>query len=257
MLRNFWCIFKREIRAYLTTPAAYVALVLFALVNGYFFYMAVARFALASTQMRGPQYAAYDINISEWVITPLLMNTGVIMLFFLPILTMRLFAEEKRLGTAELLFSYPLRDCEVLFGKFAAAEALFTVMLLLLGIDMALLTVYGEPEMAPMLVGFAGLWLMGSAFISLGVFISSLTESQVVAAVGGFGTLLMLYILRWAADNAGPRLSRVCEHLSITWHFDNLSKGVVQMSDVVYYILFAALFLFLTLRSLESKKWRS
>jgi len=257
VLRNFWCIFKREIRAYLTMPAAYVALILFALVNGYFFNMAVARFALASTQMQGPQYASYNINITEWVITPLLMNTGVIMLFFLPILTMRLFAEEKRLGTAELLFSYPLRDCEVLLGKFAAAEIVFTAMLLLVGIDMALLSAYGEPELAPMLVGFVGLWLMGSAFISLGVFISSLTESQVVAAVGGFGSLLLLYILRWASENAGPVLRRVFQQVSMTWHFDNLSKGVVEINDVVYYVLFAALFLFLTLRSLESKKWRS
>jgi len=257
VLRNFWCIFKREMRAYLTMPAAYVALILFALVNGYFFNMAVARFALASTQMQGPRYASYNINISEWVITPLLMNTGVIMLFFLPIITMRLFAEEKRLRTAELLFSYPLRDFEVLLGKFGAAEVLFTVMLFLVGIDMALLKVYSEPEMAPMLVGFAGLWLMGTAFISLGVFISSLTESQVVAAVGGFGSLLLLYILRWASENAGPRFGRLFEQLSITWHFDNLSKGVVQVVDVVYYILFAVLFFFLTLRSLESKKWRS
>jgi len=257
VLRNIWCIYKREMRAYLTMPAAYVVIILFTLVSGYFFNRIVDWFARVSMQMQGQRYASLDVNFTEMVVNPLLMNMSVVMLFFLPILTMRLFAEEKRLGTAELLFSYPLRDREVLLGKFAAAETVFTVMLLLSAINMVMLVAYGEPEVVPMLVGHAGLWLMGTAFISLGVFISSLTESQVVAAVGGLGSLLLLWVISWAGENVPAKWRQLFEQVSIYQHFDNLSKGVVETNDIVYYILFAVLFLFLTLRSLESKRWRS
>ena len=257
MLGNFWCIYKREIRAYVTMPAAYVVLMLFTLVNGFFFNMAVGQFALASTQMQGQQYAGYTITMTEWVISPLLANMSVIMLFFLPVLTMRLFAEEKRLGTAELLFSYPFRDGEVLAGKFTAAVTVFTAMLALTGVSMILLIVYGEPELPVLLVGYLGLWLMGTAFISLTVFISSLTESQIVAAIGGLGSLLLLWVVSWVGDQVGPGLRRVFQQISIYQHYESMSKGVLETNDIVYYVLFSALFLFLTLRSLESKKWRS
>jgi len=238
-------------------PAAYVVLILFTLVGGYFFNRIVSWFAYVSPQMTSQQYGYYDLNFTEMVINPLLMNLSVVMLFVLPILTMRLFAEEKRLGTAELLFSYPLRDSDVLAGKFLAAETVFTVMLALAAVNMVLLVAYGDPELGPMLVGYLGLWLMGTAFISLGLFISSLTESQVVAAVGGFGSLLLLWVVSWAGEHVGPGWRRAFEQVSIYEHFDNMSKGVVETNDIVYYLLFAALFLFLTLRSLESKKWRS
>jgi len=207
--------------------------------------------------MTSQRYGYYDLNFTEMVINPLLMNMSVVMLFFLPVLTMRLFAEEKRMGTAELLFSYPLRDSEVLAGKFLAAETVFTAMLAAAAVNMALLVAYGEPELGPMIAGHAGLWLMGTAFIALGVFISSLTESQVVAAVSGLGSLLLLWVISWAGEHVGPGWRQLFEQVSIYQHFDDMSKGVVETNDIVYYLLFTALCLFLTLRSLESKKWRS
>ncbi|MCD6288837.1 MAG: ABC transporter permease subunit [Candidatus Hydrogenedentes bacterium] len=257
MLHNIWCIYKREMRTYATTSSVYVVMVLFTLISGYFFNRIVDWFAFASPQMASQQYGHYDINFTEMVINPVLMNTSIVMLFVLPILTMRLFAEEKRLGTAELLFSYPLRDTDVLLGKFAASVTVFTIMLGLTGINMCLLIHYGDPEIGPMLVGHLGLWLMGVSFISLGIFISSLTESQVVAAVGGLGSLLLLWVISWAGERAGQGLRQLFEQVSIYYHFGNMAKGVIETNDIVYYVMFTVLFLFLTTRSLESKKWRS
>jgi ABC-2 type transport system permease protein len=169
---------------------------------------------------------------------------------------MRLFAEEKKSGTIELLLTYPVRDGEVLFGKYLAALVLFAGMLALTLVYPGLVAWTTRLEWGPLATGYLGLLLQGAAFIAVGILISSLTENQIVAAVATFGTLLIFWVISWAADSAGPVLGRVLSHVSLTEHFESFAKGVIDTKDVIYYLNLTILSLFLTLRSLESKRWR-
>ncbi len=249
-------IFKKEIRLYFSSPIAYVILTIFTLISGYFFYSIFAFFNLVSMQAAMNPMMARDLNVTDGVLRPLFQNVSVIMLLLMPLLTMRLFAEEKRSGTIELLLTYPVRDGEVLLGKYAAALALFALMLGLTLLYPGMVTYFAPMEPGPVLTGYLGLFLLGAAFLALGILASSLTENQVVAAVGTFGALLIFWVLGWTTDFAGPRLSAILAHLSVLDHFENFAKGVVDTRDVIYYLNFALLCLFLTLRSLESKRWR-
>jgi len=251
-----WAIFKKEIRLYFTSPVAYVVLTIFTLITGYFFYAIFAFFSQISMQAAMNPMMARDLSVTDGVLRPLFQNVSVIMLLMMPLLTMRLFAEEKRSGTIELLLTYPVRDGEVLLGKYAAALALFAAMLGLTLLYPGIVAYFARVEVGPVLTGYLGLFLLGAAFLALGVFASSLTENQIVAAVATFGALLLFWILGWTTDFAGPGLSKVLAHLSVLDHFENFAKGVIDTRDVIYYLNFALLCLFLTLRSLESKRWR-
>lgn len=250
-----WPIFKKELRLYFTSPVAYVVFTIFALIAGYFFYSLFAFFNLMSMQSATNPALARDLNVTEGVMRPLFSNLSVIMLLLMPILTMRLFAEEKKTGTIELLLTYPVRDGEVLLGKYAAAVVLFLTMLLCTVLYPAMLAYFARLEWGPLLTAYLGLVLMGSAFLAVGLLASSLTENQIVAAVVTFGALLIFWVIGWSADFAG-RWAKVLSHLSLLEHFDGFAKGVIDTKDVIYYLNFTVLALFLTLRSLESKRWR-
>jgi ABC-2 type transport system permease protein len=200
---------------------------------------------------------ARDMSVTEGVLRPLFQNISVIMLLMMPILTMRLFAEEKKSGTIELLLTYPVRDGEILFGKYLAALGIFLGMLTLTLVYPALVAWATQLEWGPLLTGYLGLLLQGAAFIAVGILISSLTENQIVAAVSTFGTLLIFWVISWASESAGSTWGRVLSHLSITEHFESFAKGVIDTKDLIYYVNLTILSLFLTLRSLESKRWRS
>jgi ABC-2 type transport system permease protein len=215
-----------------------------------------AFYTLVSMQAAMNPMMARDLSVTEGVLRPLFQNVSVIMLLMMPILTMRLFAEEKKSGTIELLLTYPVRDGEVLLGKYLAALAVFVAML---GLTLAypLLVAWTTSlEWGPLLTGYLGLLLQGAAFIAVGILISSLTENQIVAAVATFGTLLFFWVISWASESAGGNLGRVLQHLSITEHFESFAKGVIDSKDVIYYLNLIVLSLFLTLRSLDSKRWR-
>jgi ABC-2 type transport system permease protein len=171
-------------------------------------------------------------------------------------LTTRLFAEEKKSGTIELLLTYPVRDGEVLAGKFLAAEALYAVLLALTLLYPAIVASFTRVEWGPILTGYLGLVLTGGTFLAVGLLISSLTENQIVAGFGTFGVLLALWIIGWGAEFAGGSLRAVLQYLSITEHMDAFSRGLVDTKDLVYYLTAIAFALFLTLRSLDSKRWR-
>jgi len=251
-----WAIFKKELRLYFSSPIAYVVLAIFALVSGWFFYNVFAFYTLISMQAAMNPTMARDLSVTEGVLRPLFQNISVIMLLMMPILTMRLFAEEKKSGTIELLLTYPVRDGEVLFGKYLAALGVFVGMLALTLVYPVLVAWTTRLEWGPLATGYLGLCLQGAAFIAIGIFISSLTENQIVAAVATFGTLLIFWVISWAADGAGATLGRVLTHVSLTEHFDSFAKGVIDTKDVIYYLNLTILSLFFTLRSLESKRWR-
>lgn len=251
-----WAILRKELRLYFSSPIAYAVLTIFSLIAGWFFFNVFNFYALMSMQSAMNPMMARDLSVTEGVFRPLFSNISVIMLLMMPTLTMRLFAEEKKSGTIELLLTYPVRDGEVLLGKYLAALAVFATML---GLTLAypLIVAWVTPfDWGPLATGYLGLLLQGAAFIAIGILISSLTENQIVAAVATFGTLLLFWVIAWASDSAGGTLGRILSHLSLTEHFDSFAKGVIDTKDLIYHLNLTILALFLTLRSLESKRWR-
>lgn len=251
-----WPIFKKELRLYFTSPVAYVVMTIFLLIGGYFFYNIFAFFTLASMQSAMNPAMARDMNVTDSVMRPLFSNISVILLLLMPLITMRLFAEERRSGTIELLLTYPVRDGAVLIGKYLAALTLYALMLVLTLLYPAIVVYFARVEWGPLVTGYVGLLLMGATFIAVGVFASSLTENQIVASITTFGILLILWIIGWSADYVGGPWGKVLQHLSILERNDNFAKGVLDTKDVVYYLNFVALGLFLTLRSLEARRWK-
>ena len=254
-MNNFWAVFKREFRAYFTSPMAYAVIVIFLLIAGYLFYSGMSYYAIISIEaMRNPRMAG--LNVADMVLNPLFSNMSVVMLLMLPTLTMRLFAEEKKSGTFELLFTYPMRDVEVLLGKYGAALAVFAIMLALTGVYQIILVSMGKIATGVVVSGYLGLLLLGASFLALGVLVSAMTENQIVAAVISFGCLLLLWLVGWSSSLIQTDLGKVLAHLSLIEHFSNFARGLIDTVDLVYYASFIFFFLFLTLRTLESKRWR-
>ncbi len=251
---NILTLAQKELRAYFVSPIAYVLLVFFALLFGYFYASSInfmVQLSMGQFGMGGPQI----VNINEFMIRPLFGNTAVILLFMLPMLTMRSFAEEKRSGTIELLLTSPLTDFQIIMGKFLGAMALYTLMLSLTLIHIGVLFWYGEPEWAPVLSGYLGLLLMGGSFISVGLAISSMTKNQIVAGVSTFAVLLLFWIINWMGDASGTMTQSVLAYLSILEHLDDFSKGVIDTTHVTYYVSFITLGLFLTAKSMDMARW--
>jgi len=249
-------VFRKEMRLYFGSPVAYVVFAFFLLISGWFFSQIFLFYSdMSMRSFMQPQFGQ-NLNITENVMRPLFSNMSVVLLFFIPMLTMRLFAEEKRAGTMELLLTYPVRDGEVLAGKFLSALGLYAVLLALTLLYPGLVAYFTRVEWGPILTGYLGLVLVGATFLAVGLLISSLTENQIVAGFVTFGTLLAFWVIGWGADFAGGNMRTVLQYLSITEHMDNFSRGLIDTKDVVYYASAIALALFLTLRSLESKRWR-
>jgi len=255
-MRNCWAIYRREMQSLFISPIAYVVLVAFAVLGGWFFYSICAYFNLISVQSMQNPYMTGGLNLTQGVARPLFHNLSVILLFLMPLVTMRLLAEEKKSGTIELLFTYPVRDAEAVLAKFGAALTVLAAMLALSLVYVLLMAVIGDPEPGPLVAMYLGVFLMGAAFLALGLWVSSLTENQIVAGAVSFGALLFFYVLGWAASFAGEGLGKLTNQLSLLDHIENFTKGVIDTADVTYYLVFAAFFLFLTLRSLESRRWR-
>jgi ABC-2 type transport system permease protein len=254
---NWLPIYKKELRSYFSSPVAYVLIFVFlAIVGVWWYFWDLQRYLIISMQAGGNPMYAQALNVNEMVIRSLFGNLALVMLFGLPLLTMRLFAEERKTGTYELLFTLPLRDWETLLGKYLASVTVFGLMLALTGaypITMALIT---NPEPYPIFIGYLGMFLLGGAFISVGIFISSLTENQIIAAFGTYGVLLVLLALGMGGGIVGPTAAEVLRYLNIFQHLQEFLKGVIDTRDVLFYLLFSYFFMFLTLRSLESKRWR-
>jgi len=255
-MRNIWVICRKELRSYFVSPVAYVLFVMFALIFGWFFWNMLGAFVFYSmaSQMRGEMT---PMNVNEQILRQLLGNMNVVGLFFIPVITMRLFAEEKRNGTIELLATSPIQDFEVILGKWLAAVALYAGMLLLTGLNLAFVFKYGNPDWRPMAVGYLGLLLQASALLAIGTFISSLTKNQIIAGAASFGVCLLVFVLGWASGYETSTWAQVLSYMSVTSHMESFTKGVLDSKDAVYYVTVIFLGLFLTARSLESLRWRS
>lgn len=257
-MKNTLAIAGKELRAYFVSPIAYVVLTGFLLLGGWFFFNLLARFNFLLTiysSMRNPE-AQLRLNLNEFVIAPLLHNLSVVLVILVPVITMRSFAEEKRSGTYELLMTSPLSITEIVAGKFLGAFVFLLIMVGLTAIYPLILLMYGNPEMGIIVAGYVGLLLLATAFVTVGLLTSSFTENQIIASVSCLVLLLLLYVISWPADTAGATLGAVLKYLSLTEHFGEMVKGVIDTKDLVYFFTVIALSLFLTHRSVESVRWR-
>ncbi|MBI4389204.1 MAG: ABC transporter permease subunit [Nitrospinae bacterium] len=249
-------IAKRELGSFFSSPVFYVVCAVFLIIYGFIFFNILNYFSLQSLQASQFQGMDAGFNLNEMVIEPSFQNMAVILLLIIPIITMRSFSEEKKSKTINLLLSSPIHLKEIVAGKFLACMAVVTVMLLLSSYSVLFLLAIGKPEIGPVASGYLGLWLMAGCYISAGVFASSLTDNQIIAAVVGFGFTLFMWIIGWGAQAAGPGLGELLKFLSLVDHLERFLKGIVDSSDAIYYLTFIVFGLFLTHRVLDSKRWR-
>ena len=254
-MNNVLAIARKELNSYFASPIAYVVIGAFALIFGLFYVSLLNWFVQQGMQM-GQMGMGGPVNVNQQMIRLLLQNTAVVILFVLPMVTMRCYAEEKRGGTMELLLTSPVTDFEILMGKFLGALALYACMLAVTFVHLAILFRYGNPDWRPIAAGYLGLLLLGGSFISVGLLMSSLTRNQIVAGMVTFGLVLLLWIVDWIGSFAGPRVEAVVSYLSITGHLDDFAKGVIDTKHVVYYLSFITFGLFLTAKSVDSERWR-
>jgi gliding motility-associated transport system permease protein len=258
-MRNILAIASKELKSYFASPIGWILLGFWALLYGYFFVAILNFFVRQSMQMSqfgqaGPQ----AMNLNQQLLRPLVaQNLPILILFLLPAVTMRTYSEERRSGTIELLLTSPLSDFQIIMGKFLGAMSLYAVMLGVTLIHIGILVFYGgRPEWKPIVTVYLGLLLLGGCFISVGLFISSLTKNQIVAFVATFATFLMLWVITWIGSFSGPTVDRLTQYLSIIGHFDDFGKGVLDTTHLVYYISFITFGLFLTAKSVDSERWR-
>lgn len=238
-------IFVKEVRAYFTSMLAYVVLSVFLVLSGYYFYTNLAFFVLMG---------GMDLPRGLWQYQ--FHDTRRILLFVIPFLTMRLIAEEKKLGTIELLWTYPVRDGAIMFGKYAACLAVIALMLTLTGLYPLLLTWVYPVAPGPLVAGYVGLFLLAAAFAACGLWASALTDSQLVAGTVTLGMLLFFWILTWNQAAAQDWVMTLLAPVSLFDRFHTFARGAIDVKDVVFLLLFALFFLFLTLFTLESRRWR-
>ena len=256
---NVGALVGKEWRHYFGSPIAWVMLTVWTFLFGRFFYVALTFFARRSMAGMEQMQQGPPLSINEWVIAPVLQNMAVVVLFVAPMLTMRLFAEEKRQGTMELLATAPLTDLQIVLGKFLAAAGLYALMIVTGLVNVALIWHYApvNPEWKPLFTGALALLLFGCCFIAVGLFVSTLTRNQIVAALLSFCAFLGMWTLGWADDPNGGWLSKSVAYLGITTHLDELMKGVLALKDLVFYVSLIVFGLFLAHQSVESQRWRA
>ncbi len=244
-------IARKDLRSYFTSPIAYIIVACFLLVIGWMFVNLFSFFVQANGQ-----FAQLNMGnkptLSENVLRPLFGNVNVILLFVAPFITMRLLAEEKKDHTVELLMTAPLRPLSIVLGKFLAGLGLLAVIVGATLVYPLILSLVGKPDWGVVLSCYVGLLLLSATYVAIGLFWSSRTENQVVAAVLTFCTLLFFWLISWAAHRAGPIWSDVLNHLSLIGHYQNFAMGILDTTDFIYYLSFTGFALFATNLSVEA-----
>ena len=255
-MQNILAIWHREMKSYFVSPIAYVVLTVYLFLTGLFFFgnlTEVVQYTMTQAQMgQGVQ----PLDVPGIVIQSLFRTTSVILLFLIPMLTMGLFAEEKKRGTIELLLTTPVGNLQAMFGKYLASVTFLLILFLTSIMTVSPLFIYGKPDWKPIFAGYLGMFLYGAALLALGLFISTLTENQIVAVVLTFGVCLVLWLISVFATSAVGDARDVINYLSVISHLDDFIKGVIDTSHVIYYLTFAFVGLFLAFRSLESMRWK-
>ena len=246
-MKKAFIIAKKDFFSYFTSPVAYIVIAIYLFLSGYFFWNIVSFFAASEAN----QYHQLPYNVEMRV---LISQMAMILLFISPMITMRLFSEEKKIGTMELLATSPVSFANIAIGKFIAGALFFLVLCILtLHYPITLMSI-GNPDIGPLISSYLGFILLGLSFISIGIFSSSVTENQIVSVVICFGILLMLWVIGWAGQGTYGIMERILSSLSIKEHLDNFTKGILDLKDVFYYISIIIAFLALTIKKLEWKR---
>ncbi len=275
-MRNTWAVCKREFLSFFTTPIGYVVVGVFALISGLAFVLSLLTYSKMSIEPASYGYTAVP-SFGETFLSPYLVFNGILIMFLAPLMTMRLLAEERHKGTIELLLTYPLRDREVIFGKYLAAVGMLLVMMCVIAVHLGVVSRFAPLEPAMLVFGVLTVVLMGMAFLSMGLFVSAVTRSQITSGTLTFGVSLVMYVVGNIGEKlpsanptpeAWPEIARnalgaayalfrgLVMELPLDKHAKDMALGIVAPKDVGYYLLFTAFFLFLTFRALESRHWR-
>lgn len=254
-MNKVFLIARKDFKNYFSSPIAYIVIAVFLFLIGWMFFNLLSFFQQQVQQMAAINMGGNKPNLSESVIRQIYGNMNVILLFVSPFITMRLIAEERKDHTIELLMTAPIRAWEVILGKFLSAMYLIGVMLALTFVYPVILSLIAKPDWGVILGCYAGIILVMATYVAVGLFWSSRTENQIVAAVLSFGTLLFFWLISWAAHQAVPVWSDVLNHMSIIGHYSNFAQGVIDTTDIIYYLSFIGFALFLTNASFDTDQW--
>jgi ABC-2 type transport system permease protein len=259
-MQSFYAVYRKEMGHYFVSPIAYIFIGLFLFLSAYFFNYFLSAMIQQSSMMamQGMRFGMPpEVDVPGQVMRAFFGLLSTLVLFFTPILTMGVYAEERKRGTMELLMTSPVTETQIVFGKFLASLTLFALMLLPTASYLVFMCLRSDP-MPPwrmLLAGYAGVLLLGGSLLALGTFISSLTENQLIAAVLTFAAFLFVWVLD-LGSNASSGIGAVVQYLSVIRHYDDFTRGIIDTSALLYYGSFIALFIFLTVRSIDSMRWR-
>jgi ABC-2 type transport system permease protein len=256
-MHNILAIWQREMKSYFVSPIAYVVLTIFLALYGWLFFGTFSQAAQYTMQMAMYGQAGEPMNFPALIIQYTMSSMAVIILFLAPMLTMGLFSEEKKRGTIEFMLTTPVKTFQLVAGKYLASLTFFAILFVAGIATFSPLFIYSQPEINPIISAHLGMFLYGAALLALGLFISTLTENQIIAVVISFGISLILWIIKVLNDFfSSPAMQEVIKYLSLLDHLDDFLKGVIVTSHIIYYVTFAFVGLFLAYRSLESMRWK-
>lgn len=260
-MNGILAIYRREMGSYFVSPIAYIVIGLFLLISGFFFYNILSFFMQQAfnMQMQAQRFGGPpELDVPGNVIRAFFGNISIFVLIFVPMLTMGVYAEERKRGTMELLMTSPISEFQIVMGKFLAAFTLYVAMLAPTFLYQVIMNIYAEPAIPwrVLLSAYLGILLLGAVLVAVGAFISALTESQIIAAVATFAVFILLWVLDFGVRDTTSTMGEILQHLSILRHFDDFSRGVIDTTSIIFYVSLAALAIFLTLRTLDSMRWR-
>jgi ABC-2 type transport system permease protein len=256
-MKNVLLICRKELKSYFASPIAYLLMAFFGLVFGATFYSASKEMVRAAFQSQMMGQMPQPMNVNEWIIRPLLGFASTITLFLLPMISMRLIAEEKRTGTIELLLTSPVTDIQIILGKWLGAIVLYVCVLAMSMINVAMLFIWSKPDWKPLLVGYLGLLLQGACLLAIGTFISAVTRNQIVAGGVTFFVCLLLWLMSWYTANEPNWFLQGLNYMAIVTHMENFQKGLISSKDVIFYCSMIFFALFLTHRAMDTLRWRA
>jgi ABC-2 type transport system permease protein len=239
-MRNILTIMRRELSSYFLSPIIYIVMALFVVIYGFFF-------VLMFLGGGNGGYANMQYSFGNLVI---------VFLIIIPLLTMRSLAEERKIGTEEFLMTAPITSTEIVLGKMSALTVSFLVIISTILVHLVIILTMAQPEMGPIISSFIGLFLLGITFLSIGLFASSLTDNQIVAGAVSFTILLLLWLINWLASSSVGILSKILSSISLINYYADFTKGILDTANIIFYLSVSALFVFLTIRQVEARRWR-
>lgn len=254
---KFYPVYRRELKSYFTSPAIYVVAAMYFFLSGLFFYGILDQYSMLSANAQKRKEMGIDtLNFTQIVVKQLFWSVNFLLIFVVPILTMRLLAEEKKSGTFELLTSLPFTDWNIVLAKYLAAYTLVVLMMLINTYFVFVMMRFGQPELPVIGVALAGVLIAAAGYVAIGLFASAVTENQIIAAIVGFVLLLGLFLIGDVTTPASRGLNRMLELISMRYHSDQFTQGLLRTEDIAYFIMLVVMFLFLTTRTLEIRRWK-